>query len=251
MSLCRPNAPALSLPTAFSSSLPPPPILRKRSFARIAKLFGIGTSTPVEDDEYVNSSRRRSGSETGEANNEDEGDNDEADGEGHMDEMTLLLDAQVSKSASAVHIHTPLAFLLRESTSKRQVVIYNTACSPSTTLPWSGRTKIDTVAGRFVITSAIHRVPVLRRCRPTPYHSPAACLALGNVLLRGSSLAPNEIQPTRMPRTRARARPAPSNPRLSRRSWSPDAVQRTRRSDHLHLITLPTRHTGSSECDLK
>jgi hypothetical protein len=173
MSHCRPNAPALSLPTAFSSSLPPPPILRKRSFARIAKLFGIGTSTPVEDDEYVNSSRRRSGSETGEANNEDEGDNDEADGEGHMDEMTLLLDAQVSKSASAVHIYTFLAFLLRESTSKRQVVIYNTACSPSTTLPWSGRTKIDTVAD-FVVTSAIHRIPVLRRCRPTPLSLPGS-----------------------------------------------------------------------------
>jgi hypothetical protein len=148
------------------------------------------------------------------------------------------------------HSHTPGISPSRIH-SERQRVIYNTACSPSTTLPWSGRTKIDTVAGRFVITSAIHRVPVLRRCRPTPYHSPAACLALGNVLLRGSSLAPNEIQPTRMPRTRARARPAPSNPRLSRRSWSPDAVQRTRRSDHLHLITLPTRHTGSSECDLK
>lgn len=101
MSLRRPSAPALSLSTGFSSSLPPPPIHRNRSFARIAKLFGIGISTRLEDDEDVNSSRRGSGSKTGEADNEDEGDSDEADGEGLKDEMTLLLDAQVSKSASA------------------------------------------------------------------------------------------------------------------------------------------------------
>jgi hypothetical protein len=105
MSLRRPSAPALPLPpfgSSFTSSLPPPPIHRNRSFARIARLFGIGSSTPQEDDEDVTPPRRGSGSGNGsdkeQADDDDEGDSDEADAEGLKDEMTLLLDAQVSRS---------------------------------------------------------------------------------------------------------------------------------------------------------
>jgi hypothetical protein len=83
-------------------ALPPPPIHRNRSFARIARLFGIGSSTPQEDDEDVTPPRRGSGSGNGsdkeQADDDDEGDSDEADAEGLKDEMTLLLDAQVSRS---------------------------------------------------------------------------------------------------------------------------------------------------------
>jgi hypothetical protein len=70
-----------------------------------------------------------------------------------------------------------------------------------------------------------------------PYHSPAACLALGNVLLRGSSLAPNEIQADTNAQDKGEGKassikPSPISPVMVPRRSSEDSAIRSSPSNH-------------------